>query len=85
MAEDLTGLLNTLASYLPYSYLTDKITKNSTCWNDVWEIIFEHYNVHINSESLLDFEDIHKQDDETYRQYYEKVLQHVSNTLLRPE
>ena len=81
MAEDLTDLLNTLAGYLPHSYLTDKIVRTSTCWKDVWAIIFEHYNVYINSESLLDFEDIHKQDDETYRQYYEKLLQHVKQHL----
>ena len=80
-AEDLTDLLNTLAGYLPHSYLTDKIVRTSTCWKDVWAIIFEHYNVYIKSESLLDFEDIHKQDDETYRQYYEKLLQHVKQHL----
>ena len=51
IAEDLKDLLNTLASYLPHSYLTDKILKTSTCWKDVWTIIYDHYNVHVNSES----------------------------------
>ena len=32
IAEDLRDLLNTLASYLPYSYLTNKILKTTTCW-----------------------------------------------------
>ena len=39
IAEDLRDLLNTLASFLPYSYLTDKILNTTTCWEDVWRII----------------------------------------------
>ena len=81
IAEDLTDLLNTLAGYLPFSYLTDKILKTTTCWKDVWAIVYDHYNVQINGESLLDFESIHKLEDETYRQYYEKLLQHVKQHL----
>ena len=59
LAEDLTDLLNTISSYLPHSYLTDKIVKASRNWDDIWSIIYDHYNVQINGESLLDFEAIH--------------------------
>ena len=81
IAEDLRDLLNTLASFLPYSYLTDKILNTTTCWEDVWRIINDHYNVRTDSESLLDFEKLFKTSEETYRQYYERLLQHVKQHL----
>ena len=77
LSEDLTDLLNTLAGYLPHSYLTDKILKNSRSFDDVWRIIHVHYNVQVTSESLLDFESLHKLSEETYRQFYERLLQHA--------
>ena len=61
--------------------LTDKIVKASRNWDDIWSIIYDHYNVQINGESLLDFEAIHKQEEETYRQFYERLLQHVKQHL----
>ena len=67
IAEDLIDLLNTVLSYLPHSYLTDKIVNTSKCWNDIWSIIYDHYNVQVNGESLLDFETMYKQEDETHR------------------
>ena len=69
IAEDLMDLLNTLSGYLPFSYLTDKILKNTTNWKDVWHIVYDHYNVQVNGESLLDFESLTKQHDETHRQF----------------
>ena len=59
LAEDLTDPLNTISSYLPHSYLTDKIIIASRNWNDIWSIIYDHYNVQINRESLLNFKAIH--------------------------
>ena len=41
MKEDLLDLLNTLAGYLPHSYLTDKIVEDTKGWKDVWDIIYE--------------------------------------------
>ena len=70
MKEDLVDLLSTLAGFLPHSYLTDKIINNTRCWADVWDIIHEHYGVQITGESLLDFEDCHRQSGEYYRQFF---------------
>ena len=81
LAEDLADLLNTLAGYLPHSYLTDKILKSSLCWADVWRIIHDHYNVQVTSETLLDFESLHKLGEETHRQFYERLLQHAKQHL----
>ena len=76
LKEDLIDLLNTLAGFLPHSYLTDKLLKETTKWDDAFQIISEHYNVNVSCESLLDFENLHKKSEETHRQFYERLLQH---------
>lgn len=81
LCHDLMDLLNIMAGYLPNSYLTDKILKSTTNWEDVYGIIYEHYNVKITSESLLDFESMHKLSDETHHQFYERLLQHAKQHL----
>ena len=84
MKEDLVDLLSTLAGFLPHSYLTDKIINNTKGWKDVWDIIHEHYGVQVTGESLLDFEDCQRQSGESYRQYFERLLQHVKQHLAPP-
>ena len=81
MKEDLVDLLSTLAGYLPHSYLTNKIVSGTKGWKDVWNVIYDHYGVQVTSESLLDFESMHKQPGETHRQFYERLLQHVAQHL----
>ena len=85
LAEDLEDLLNTLAGYLPYSYLTDKLLKYTKGWKDVYKIIRDHYNVKVSSETLLDFESIHKNSEETHRQFFERLLQHTKQHLAPAE
>ena len=81
MKEDLVDLLSTLAGYLPHSYLTNKLVSGTKGWKDVWNVIYDHYGVQVSSESLLDFESMHKQPGETHRQFYERLLQHVAQHL----
>ena len=81
LCEDFKDLLNIMAGYLPHSYLTDKILKSTTNWDEVYSIIFEHYNVKVTGESLLDFESISKLSDETHRQFFERLLQHAKQHL----
>ena len=69
MKEDLVDLLNTLAGYLPHSYLTDKIVSGTKDWKEVWEVIYEHYGVQVTNGSFLDFESMNKQTNETHRQF----------------
>ena len=81
MKEDLVDLLNMLAGYLPHSYLTDKIVSGTKNWKDVWEVIYEHYGVQVTNGTFMDFESLNKQTDETHRQFYERLLQHVKQHL----
>ena len=41
----------------------------------------DHYNVQVNGETMLDFEGLHKLSEETYRQFFERLLQHTRQHL----
>ena len=47
----------------------------------MYDVIFDHYNVRVTGESLLDFESIHKKAKEAHRQFYERLLQHTKQHL----
>ena len=81
--DALKDFLNTLAGFLPHSYLTSKLL-NTGKLEDCWDIIEEHYNVKVTPETFLDFENIKKNPEENYRQFYERLLQH-SKLHLAPE
>ena len=76
-AESLTDFLNNLAGFLPHSYLTEKLLEETKCLQDCWNIIYEHYNVQVTPETLLDFESLSKNSLENYRQFYERLVQHI--------
>ena len=74
--DALIDFLNTLAGFLPHSYLTSKLL-NTKSLQQCWDIIEEHYNVKVTSETLLDFESLKKTSEENHRQFYERLLQHA--------
>ena len=74
-SDALVDFLNSLAGFLPHSYLTSKIQSTNSL-KDCWDIIEEHYNVNVTAETFLDFESIKKGPEENYRQFYERLLQH---------
>ena len=83
-AGDLEDFLNTLAGYLPFPYLTEKIVKASTKLQDVWDVIYDHYGVNVSSESLLDYVAIKQSSGETYRQFFDRLLSHARLHLPKP-
>ena len=57
MKDAIIDFLNNLAGFLPNSYLTQKLEKDTKCLADCWDIIEEqHHNVKVTSETFLDFE-----------------------------
>ena len=65
--DALVDFLSNLAGFLPHSYLTSKLQENTKSLKECWDIVDEHYNVQITSETLLDFELIKKEPTENYR------------------
>ena len=75
--EDLRDFLNTLAGYLPFPYLTEKIVNGSRNMQNVWDTIYDHYGINVTSESLLNYVSIRQNDGETYRQFFDRLLAHA--------
>ena len=76
-SDDFGDFLNVLSGFLPHSYLTSRISSDTKCWEDVWNIIYTHYNCKISGDTLLDFEALNRESDENYQQFYERLLQHT--------
>ena len=75
--EDLRDFLNTLAGYLPFPYLTEKIIDGTTNLQQVWDIIYDHYGVSVTSETFLDYVTIKLNTGETYRRFFDRLLAHA--------
>ena len=75
--EDLKDFLNTLAGYLPFPYLTEKIVNGSRNMKNVWDTIYDHYGISVTSESLLNYVSIRLNDGESYRQFFDRLLAHA--------
>ena len=52
-------------AFLPDSYLTERILEDSKCLQDCWDMIYEHCNVQIPPETLLDFEKLKRSQQRT--------------------
>ena len=76
-SDDFDDFLNVLSGFLPHSYLTSRISKDTKCWEDVWNIIYTHYDCKISGDTLLDFETLNRESDENHQQFYERLLQHT--------
>ena len=76
-SDNFEDFLNVLSGFLPHSYLTSRITKDTKCWEDIWNVIYTHYDCKISGDTLLDFESLNKASDENHQQFYERLLQHT--------
>ena len=76
-SDDFQDFLNVLSGFLPHSYLTSRISKDTKGWDDVWNVIYTHYNCKVSSDSFLDFESLKRESDENHLQFYERLLQHT--------
>ena len=54
LAQDLEGFLQCLGDYLLFDYVPDKLIAESTDLKSVWNIIYEIYDVEINTTHFLD-------------------------------
>ena len=76
-SDNFEDFLNVLSGFLPHSYLTSRITKDTKCWEDIWNVIYTHYDCKISGNTLLYFESLNKTSDENHQQFYERLLQHA--------
>ena len=76
-ADSLEGLLDTIAGFMPGPYLTAKITKQTKCMQDVFTVIWDHYDVQPNSSTFLEFADFTLFKDERYIDLYYRMTYHA--------
>ena len=62
LASDLEGFLQCLGGYLPFDYVSDKLNAESTRLQSAWDIIYEIYDVEINTTHFLDYAAMSKGD-----------------------
>ena len=54
-ADNLELLLSQLGNHLPFPFLTPKFTTETRCLDDCWKILYTHYGVQPNQQSILVF------------------------------
>ena len=85
LAADLEGFLSCLASYLPFDYVEQKLNNESTDINKVWEIVYEIYDAELNTVNFLDFTSMSREENETYRNFYNRLVGFVGQHLPKRE
>ena len=81
LASDLEGFLQCIGGYLPFDYVVDKLTTEATNLQTVWDIIYEIYDVEINTTHFLDYASMAKEPQETYRGFYNRLVGFVRQHL----
>ena len=74
LASDLEGFLECIGSYLPFDYVSDKLKNESTSIASVWDIVYEIYDAEIDTSTYLDYATMSRQPDETYRNFYNRLV-----------
>ena len=74
LASDLDGFLSTIASYLPFDYIAEKLITQSTNMLTVWSIIYELYDAEISTSHYLDYATMAKFPEETYRNFHNRLV-----------
>ena len=81
LASDLDGFLSTIASYLPFDYIAEKLITQSTNMLTVWSIIYELYDAEISTSHYLDYATMAKFPEETYRNFHNRLVGFVRQHL----
>lgn len=76
-ADSLESLLDTISGFLPGPYITTQITKQTKCIDDVFRLIWRHYDVDPSPSTFLDFNSISLEKEERYIDLYYRLLYHA--------
>ena len=85
LASDLNGFLSCLGSYFPFDYVADKLINETTCLDSAWTIVYEIYDAEIDTSTYLDYATMMKTPEETYRNYYNRLVGFVRQHLPKAE
>ena len=77
LASDLEGFFQCIGGYLPFDYIFEKLQAESTCLQSVWDILYETYDVEINTTHFLDYAVMLREPQETYRSLFQPSQKQV--------
>ena len=66
-------------------YISEKLKAGSTCIDSVWSILYEIYDVELSTSNFLDYASMSKEPDESYRNYYNRLVGFVRHHLPQKE
>ena len=72
--SDLETFFGIIGSYMPYDYVSRKLYKEATNIAKVREILYEIYDVEINTTSFLDYAEMKKDPTESYRNFWNRLV-----------
>ena len=81
LSSDLEGSLQTLSGYLPFDYVASKLCNETTDMKSVWQVIYEIYDLEITTTNFLDYATMTKNQDESYRGFYNRLVGFVRQHL----
>jgi hypothetical protein len=82
-ADSLESLLDTIAGFMPGPYLTAQITKQTQSIDDVFRLIWKHYDVDPTPSTFLDFDLLSLEKEERYIDLYYRMLYHAEQHLVQ--
>ena len=77
-ADNLEALLDAIAGYIPGPYVAEEITQQSRSIKDVFDFIWDHYDVNPTPSTFLDFNNISLEKEERYIDLYKRMLFHAT-------
>ena len=81
LSNDLEGFLNTLAGYLPFDYVADKLCSETSSLKSVLQVIYEIYDLELTTTNFLDYASMTRNQDESYRGFYNRLVGFVRQHL----
>ena len=89
LAADLEGFLDCIGSYCPFDYIGQKLREESTNIQNVWDILYEIYDLEISTSNFLDYALMSREPEESYRSYFNRLVgfvrQHLPKTEIQAE
>ena len=81
--QDFLAFMDTLASYMRYSYITERLKTTTKCIEDVKACLFKLYDAELSQDTFLDLAKMKKSGTETPHQFFEKLSSHVQRHLTK--
>ena len=89
LAADLEGFLDCVGSYCPFDYVGEKLKNETNGIKSVWDALYEIYDLEITTSNFMDYALMHKDPEESYRSYFNRLVgfvrQHLPTTEKKAE